>query len=129
MTVYWTPTPTPAVTLLPTTTYGNLLKNVTDGHFNIIQLPINAFAPYGFPVQNLLAIPIFLVLLGYFYMMWIKNGNLRMATIVGLIVGVMFISGGTSGLGVAFAAELNAIAYGVLAASIAGFILSCIKQV
>ena len=127
MTFYWTPTPTPVVTLLPTTTYGDLLRNTTTGHFNMFQLPLNAFAPYGFATQNILAIPIFIVLFAYYYTLWIRNGNLRMASIVGILIGFMFVSGGVGGLGVTMPSIVSPIIYGALAASISGFIMSMFK--
>jgi len=127
MTDYWTPTPTPVITTMPQTTYKYLLDNVTESHFNLAWLPTNALAPYGFPATGMMAVPFFILFMAYFYSMWISHGNLRMASIVGLMFGGMFLFT-TGGLGISLPAPIAPLAYGALAASISGFVLSTFKN-
>jgi hypothetical protein len=124
---YWTPTPTPVITPIPQTTYSYLINNITSNKFDIVQLPASAMAPYGFVVTGILAIPFFIIFMAYFYSMWISHGNLRMASIIGLMFGAMVLLS-TGGLGVGMPAPILPLAYGALCASIAGFIMSIFKN-
>lgn len=124
---YITLNATPVITPIPQTTYSNLINNVTQGHFNIVQLPGNALAPYGFVTTGGLAIPFFIVFLAYFYSLWLSHGNLRMASIVGLMFGGMFLFT-TGGLGIGLPAPIAPLAYGALCASVAGYIMSMFKN-
>ena len=119
-------TPTPTITPIPQTTYSNILNNVTQGHFNIVQLPGNILMPYGFVTTGALTIPFFIVLLAYYYSLWLSHGNLRMASILGLIFGGMFLVGG--GLGLSLPSIVYPLCYGALAASLTGFVMSTFKN-
>jgi len=112
---------------MPQTTYGYLLENVTESHFNLIWIPSNALAPYGFVATGMMAVPFFILFLAYFYSMWISHGNLRMASIVGLMFGGMFLFA-TGGLGIGMPAPIVPLCYGALAASCAGMLLSMFKN-
>ena len=57
----------------PQTTYGYLINNVTQGHFNIVQLPGNALAPYGFVNYRRACDPLFIIFLAYFYSLWFSS--------------------------------------------------------
>jgi hypothetical protein len=128
MTVYWTPTATPIITPVPTTTYGEILKNITDTKFNIVLLPGNVMSPYGFLSMGIMSVPYFLIFMAYFLSLWISHGNLKMASIVGILFGVMFLVS-TGGLGIGLPAEMAPLAYGALAASCAGYIMSMFKNI
>ena len=120
-------TPTPIITPMPQPTYSNIINNITQGHFNIVQLPGNALLPYGFVTTGGLAIPFFICFLAYFYSLWLGHGNLRMASIVGLMFGGMFLFVG-GGLGIGLPAPIAPLAYGALCASVAGMIMSIFKN-
>lgn len=124
---FWTPTPTPVITTMPQTTYGYLLKNVTDSHFNLLWLPQNALAPYGFVVMGIMAVPFFIIFMSYYLSLWISHGNLRMASITGLMFGGMFLFAG-GGLGISMPTVIAPLAFGALSAAIAGFLLSMFKN-
>ena len=119
-------TPTPTITPIPQTTYSNILNNVTQGHFNIVQLPGNILMPYGFVTTGALTIPFFIVLLAYYYSLWISHGNLRMASVMGLLFGGMFLIGG--GLGLSLPSIVYPLCYGALTASLTGFVMSTFKN-
>ena len=120
-------TPTPTITPIPQTTYSNLINNVTQGHFNLVQIPSNILYPYGMVTTGGLAIPFFIIFLAYFYSLWLSHGNLRMASIVGLMFGGMFLFT-TGGLGIGLPAPIAPLAFGCLTASIACFIMSMFKN-
>ena len=125
--VYWTIVPTPTPTVMPTTTYSYMMNNITSNGFNIAMLPQTVLLPYGFATTFGLSVPVFLLLFGYFINMWLTNGNLKIASLTGLLLaGLFFISGG---VGIALPAPAYPIIYGCLAASITGYILSTFKRV
>jgi hypothetical protein len=125
---YWTITPTPTITLLPQTTYHQvLMNNITNSGFNIAMMPQTVLMPYGFATTFGLSIPVFFLLFGYFVNMWLTNGNLRIVSMVGALLSILFFVGG--GVGISLPAPMYPIIYGCLAASIAGYILSIFKQV
>ena len=124
---YWTPTPTPIITVVPQTTYKYLMDNVTASHFNILWLPANSLAPYGFPVMGIMAVPFFIIFMAYYISLWISHGNLRMASITGLLFGGMFLFAG-GGLRISLPTVIAPLAFGALCASIAGFIMSMFKN-
>jgi hypothetical protein len=120
-------TPTATITPLPQTTYSYLINNVTQSHMNLVQLPGNIMAPYGFVTTGGLAIPFFICFLAYFYSLWLSHGNLRMASIVGLMFGGMFLFT-TGGLGIGLPDPIAPLAYGALCASISGYVMSMFKN-
>jgi hypothetical protein len=119
-------TPTPVITPLPQTTYSDLIANVTGSGFNIWLLPTNALTPYGYLTFDF-SIPFFIIFFAYFYSLWVGHGNLRMASIIGIIFGGMILVTG-GGLGVSLPAPMYPLAFGALSAAIAGFILSMFKN-
>ncbi len=124
--VYWTIVPTPTPTLMPQTTYSYMMNNITSNGFNIAMMPQTVLLPYGFATLGL-AIPVFLLLFGYFINMWFTNGNLKIVSLTGVLLsGLFFISGG---IGIALPAPVYPIIYGCMAASISGYILSVFKRV
>jgi len=124
---YGTIAPTPTITPLPTTTYGHAFDTITTNHFDIFLLPRWALDTYVWPVMGSLAIPTFLVLFFLYLGIWLSHGNVKAASIVGLLFGgaLMFTSGG---LDMSIPIDMVAVAYGALVASIAGLIMSMFKS-
>lgn len=102
------------------------MNNITSGHFNTFTTFQDALLPYGWGTLGL-AFPVFLLLGSLFFSMWVNHGNLRGAATVGLMFCGMFVIGG--GLGFSIPYEMFPIIYGVLAASVAGWIMSMFKSV
>jgi hypothetical protein len=123
---YWTIAPTPTPTLLPQTTYSYMMNNITNSSFNIATMPQTVLLPYGFATLGL-SIPVFLLMFGFFVNMWLTNGNLKIVSLVGMLLAGLFFAGG--GIGIALPAPLYPIIYGSLAASVSGYILSMFKRV
>lgn len=124
---YWTIVPTPTPTLLPQTTYSYMMNNITNSSFNIATMPQTVLLPYGFATTFGLAIPVFLLMFGYFINMWFTNGNLKIVSMTSLLCASLFMVGG--GIGIALPAPLYPIIYGALVASVAGYLLSTFKRV
>jgi hypothetical protein len=103
------------------------MDNVTTSHFNLVMLPTTSLTPYGFVATGGLTIPFFILFLAYYYSLWVGHGNLRMASIVGLMFGGMFLFT-TGGLGIGLPAPIIPLAYGALCASIAGLVMSMFKN-
>ena len=127
MLIYWVPPVTPVITPVPTTTYSVIMDNITDTKFNLVLLPGNVMTPYGFLTMGLMSIPYFLIFFAYFISLWISHGNLKMASIVGILFGVMFLVS-TGGLGIGLPPEMAPLIYGSLSASCAGYIMSLFKN-
>lgn len=124
---YGTIPPTPTITPLPSTTYGHAFDVVTNNRFDIFALPRQALDTYTWPVLGSLAIPTFLVLLFLYLGIWLAQGNVRVASIVGLMFGgaMMFSSWG---FGMSIPIDMVAISYGALVASVAGLVMSLFKS-
>ena len=102
-------------------------KNASLGEMTKAVVPQGVNVPYGFATTFGLSIPVFFLLFGYFVNMWLTNGNLRIVSMVGALLSILFFVGG--GVGISLPAPMYPIIYGCLAASIAGYILSIFKQV
>lgn len=124
---YITITPTPILTPLPTTTFGNAFNNLTQSNFSIIFFPSNALSPYGFTTMNNLSVPCFLIFLFIYLGMWLSHSNLRLAAITGLLFSGAFLFAG--GIGVSMPVVLQPLAFGALVASITGIVLSAFKNI
>jgi len=127
MATYWTPTATPVITPVPTTTYSVIMDNITDTKFNLVLLPGSVMTPYGFLTLGIMSIPYFLIFFAYFISLWIGHGNLKMASVVGILFSTMFLIT-TGGLGIGFPPEVAPLIFGALSASISGYILSLFKN-
>jgi hypothetical protein len=119
--------PVPVVTPLPETTFGHAFDVITNNSFDIVALPRYAMDAYVWPVMNSLTIPTFLVLFFIYLGLWLAQGNVRVASIVGLLFGgaLMFSAGG---MGMSIPVDMIAISYGALVASIAGLVMSMFKS-
>ena len=124
---YITITPTPVISPLPTTTFGNAFSNLTNSNFSIIYFPSNALSPYTWTTMNNLSIPAFLIFLFIYLGMFLSHSNLRLASITGLLFSGAFLFSG--GIGVAMPVVIQPLAWGALLASITGIVMSLMKNV
>jgi hypothetical protein len=124
---YITITPTPFVSPLPTTTFGNAFSNLTSSNFSLIYFPSNALSPYAWTTMGFLAIPSFLIFFFIYIGMWFSHANLRLSSIIGLLFSGAFLFSG--GIGVSMPVEIQPLAFGALIASIAGIVMSIFKNI
>ncbi len=124
---YITITPTPYLSPLPTTTFGNAFNNLTASNFSIIYFPGNALSPYAWTTMNNLSIPSFLIFFFIYLGMWLSHANLRLASIIGLLLSGAFLFSG--GIGVSMPIVLQPLAFGALLASVTGITMSMFKNV
>lgn len=124
---YITITPTPVISPLPTTTFGNAFNNLTSSNFSIIHFPGNALSPYAWTTMNNLSIPSFLIFLFIYLGMWLSHANLRLASITGLLLAGAFLFSG--GIGISMPVVIQPLAFGALVASITGIVMSMFKNV
>jgi hypothetical protein len=124
---YWTIVPTPTPTIVPQTTYHLVMNNMTDSGFNLFISFQDVISPYAYAAGGGLSAATFLIMSSIFYSMWLGHGNLKLATLVGFLFGCSFFIG--NGLGVVLPLPVYGIAYGAIAASLAGILLSAFKNV
>jgi len=124
---YITITPTPFVSPLPTTTFGNAFTNLSQSHFNLAFFPQNVLAPYAYTTMGNLSIPAFLIFLFIYLGMWLSHSNLRLAAITGLLFSGAFLFAG--GIGVSLPVVIQPVCFGAMVASIAGIVISAFKNI
>jgi len=124
---YITITPTPIITPLPTTTYGNAFNNLTSSNFSIINFPSNALSPYAWTTMGSLSVPSFLIFFFIYIGMWLSHANLRLASITGLLLAGAFLF--SDGIGITMPVVIQPLAFGALLASITGIVMSMFKNV
>ena len=124
---YITITPTPIITPLPTTTYGNAFNNLTTSNFSIINFPSNALSPYAWTTMGSLSVPSFLIFFFIYIGMWLSHANLRLASITGLLLAGAFLF--SDGIGITMPVVIQPLAFGALLASITGIVMSIFKNV
>jgi hypothetical protein len=99
---------------------------MTETNFSILHIPRNVITPYTWTTMGSFAIPTFILLLFIYLGLWIGQGNVRIASISGLLIGGMLMFS-WGGLGLSIPIEMVGIAYGALIASIAGLVMSIFK--
>lgn len=124
---YITITPTPTITPLATTTFGNTMDNLTSSHFNLLFFPADVLSPYSFTTMGVLEIPSFLIFFFIFISMWLSNANLRLASITGLLFSGAFLFAG--GIGISMPVVIQPLAAGALIASVTGIVMSMFKNI
>lgn len=123
-----------AVVLLPNTTMGSSMTNMTKSRFNLLYLPQNIIGPYGwlFPndaqSQSTAAQIIFGLLFFFIYVgLWLRTRSVATGVIIGLLTS-SFILFSNQGLNLGIPVEFIGIAQGLLYASLAGIILAWLKK-
>ncbi len=116
----------PAVTPIPTTTFGYWYTSLSKSHFAIDQIAPNILPGYiatGVNVTVIWGIMFFFIFLGF----WFRTRSVRMAFIVGLLMAA-FIVTPTAGLYLGVPLGFQIIAQGLMAAALAGIIIAFIKK-
>lgn len=125
-TTYMTITPSPTITpITPIMTFSAPFQNITESNFSLWYLGLNALAPYSWPALNSMSLVVFLLLLFPFIAMWWGGGNLRYPCLVGIMFGSLILFSGMTTL----PPFVGSLAYGVILASLAGFILSFFRSI
>ena len=125
---------TPAVTPLPTTTYGNALTNLTESHFNLAYVIPDAIEPYLYKFNESsdmrslgLMLLVTLSLSAIFLGMWMRGRNVAIPVIATFVCSGLFITAGNYS-GITIMPEYLAIGQGVFYASLAGLIMAAFKK-
>jgi len=120
---------TPHITPMPTTTFKTVFTNLTESQFNLIFIPINAVAAYGWVLPGSLVTVMWgLVFSTIFVGMWLSGRGTLIPAILGLMVGAFLWSNGTGQLGMPIAAELVDLGMGIMVAAVAGILLGTFKR-
>jgi hypothetical protein len=116
----------PAITPLPTPTFGNAYKNLTARHFAIDSIAPNILPGYtatGITPTLLWGIMFFFILFGF----WFRTKSVRMVLIIGLLMAT-FILTPTAGLFLGAPLMFQYVAQGLMAAAMAGILISFIRK-
>jgi len=119
---------TDPLTPQPQTTFGAGIDNITRSQFDIMVLAKESIGGYFWVAPGNLSVVIWGLLFFAIYIgLWIRERDVLVPTILGLISGT-FIMWGDTGLGLGIAPEFVSIAQGIAYASLAGIILGFIKR-
>lgn len=118
---------TTAVTVLPTSTYGEIFQNLTENNFDVTFIGMWTVAPYAWVIPTFPGLIWGLILTGLLIGLWLRGRDLGYVAIFGFIIAVAFF-GGAYGLGVDVDPVLVGFGQGILYAAIAGAVLSIIKK-
>jgi hypothetical protein len=116
----------PAITPLPTTTFGAAFKNMSARHFAIDSIAPNLLPGYfatGISASLLWGIMFFFILFGF----WFRTRSVRLVLILAFIMSV-FILTPTAGLMLGAPLMFQYVAQGLMAAAIAGVLISFIRK-
>jgi hypothetical protein len=116
-----------ALTPSPVTTFGAGLTNITNGEYDITIIAGESIGGYFWLLPTMPSLVWGLLFFGIFLGLWIRERDMVVPTILGLIVG-SFIMWGDAGLGLGIPAEFLGIAQGLTYAALAGIILSLMKR-
>jgi hypothetical protein len=121
----------PAITPLPTTTFGNAYKNLTARHFSIDSIAPNLLPGYiatGITPTLLWGIMFFFIFFGF----WFRTKDVKMVVILGLLMATFIatpiVLGGNGPLGFVLPTMFVLVAQGVMAACIGGILISFIRK-
>lgn len=121
----------PAITTLPTPTFGAAYKNLTARHFALDSIAPNILPGYvatGVTPTLLWGIMFFFIFFGF----WFRTRSVRMVLVLGLLMAAFIatpIVGSAVGpLGFAIPLMFEYVAQGLLACAIAGVLLSFIRK-
>lgn len=116
----------PAITTVPTPTFGNAYRNLSAQHFRVTSIP--AKLPEGYLATGvapvlLWSIMFFFIMFGY----WFRTRSVRMPLVMTFLL-AMFIVSPLSGLYLGTIVAWQAIAAGFMAVMLAGIFLSFIRN-
>ena len=112
----------------PQTTLGQGLKNITNSQFDIPVIAHESIGAYFWILpQSMYTLVWGLVFLAFYLGMWIRDRDLTVPVILGLLTGA-FIMYGDAGLGLGLPVEFQAMAQGLTYAALAGIVLAWMKR-
>jgi hypothetical protein len=112
----------------PQTTFGAGVRNITNDPSNIPVLAWESNRAYFWLLPTSMSSLVWgLVFLAIFIAMWIRERDLTVPVILGLIVG-SFVLYGDAGLGLGIPVEFTAMAQGLTYAALAGIVLTWMKR-
>lgn len=119
---------TSVLTPQPQTTFGAGVDNITRSSFDILVLAHESIGGYFWIAPGNLSVIVWgLLFFGIYIGLWIRERDLVVPVILGLITGT-FIMWGDTGLGLGIPPEFLAMAQGIAYAALAGIILSLLKR-
>jgi len=114
-----------AITPMPTTTYGQLLKNITNSRFNpiVISESMRSALTVAVPFTMVIGIALFFFVIG----IWMRTKSVRMIAILGILIApFVMLSGQGLYLGIPSMGIL--IVKGLLAAGLAGILFAFMRK-
>lgn len=118
---------TSALTPMTQTTFGASLDNITNSQFDIETMARESISGYFWLTPTFPSIVWGLLFFGIYVGLWIRERDLVVPVILGLISG-SFILYGDQGLGLGIPVEFRALAQGVSYAALAGVLLTLMKR-
>lgn len=115
------------ITPQPQTTFGTSYDNITKSQFNVETMMGESISSYFWAVPTFPTIVWGLLFLGIYLGLWIRERDLTVPVIIGLITG-SFIMFGDVGLNLGIPVEFQEIAMGITYAALAGIILALMKR-
>lgn len=116
----------PSVTPIPTTTYGTYYKNLSSSRFSIAAIP--GMVMQGYKANGATEILLYGIMLFCFFTgMWFRTRSVRLPLILGFITAA-FIVNPLSGLHLGTPLIFQQVASGLLAACLAGILLSFMRK-
>jgi len=114
-----------SVTPVPQTTYGNLMRNITNSRFNppVIIASLGSGYTANAPFVVIIGIALFFYMIGQ----WMRTKSVRMIAIVGILI-APFVMLGSNGLYLGIPSVGIMLAKGLLAAALAGILFSFARK-
>lgn len=120
-----------AVTPAPTTTFGSTARNISRSHFDLAQIGTSILEPYVWVTGNaqiLMGVLLFFVFTG----LWLRQREVILPIILGMILSGLLIYNGASGGAVSgsigIPPEMLMIVIGLVAAGLTGVIVGLLKR-
>jgi hypothetical protein len=115
----------PAVTVMPTATFGQLIRNITNSRFN--PSVIGASLLSGYTAQTPASVVFGVMGLFFAIGIWMRTKSVRLMAILAILLSPMVMFAG-QGLYLGMPVVAQSIATGLLAAGISGILLSFIRR-
>ena len=116
----------PSITPLPKTNFGDLYTNLTNNRFKITIIPVNLVKAYEqtqVPIMILAGVVFFFLFFGF----WFRTRSVRLTLILGLLMAA-FVVTPSAGLFLGAPLAFQLVAQGLMAAAIAGVVISFIRK-
>lgn len=116
----------PAITPVPTTTFGATYKTLTDSHMKLTLIPQSILPGYfasGISATMLWGLMFFFMFFGF----WFRTRSVRLTLVLGFLMAA-FILSPTAGLYLGAPLMMQYVAQGLMAAAIAGVFIAFIRK-